>query len=139
LLRNDTPRQAHYLRVHLRGTQSNRDGIGAEVRVHRGDQVLRQMVRSGGSYFSQNELTLTFGLSQAARVARVEIVWPSGTIDVYRDVPGDTTLQAVEGKGAREATRCAPPLPTQWQGRSQRPLEPCIISAWLHAKSWLRR
>jgi hypothetical protein len=52
LLRNDTPRQAHYLRVHLRGTHSNRDSIGAEVRVHRGDQVLRQMVRTGRSYYS---------------------------------------------------------------------------------------
>ena len=113
LLRNDTPRQAHYLRVHLRGTRSNRDGIGAEVRVHRGDQVLRQMVRTGRSYYSQNELPLTFGLGQAMRVARVEIVWPSGTVDVYQDVPGDTTLHAVEGKGAHEAGR---PLPTQWQG-----------------------
>src|SRR5437870_5396242 len=97
LLRNDTPRQAHYLRVHLRGTKSNRDGIGAEVRVHTGDQVLRQTVRTGRSYYSQNELPLTFGLGKAMRVARVEIFWPSGTVDVYHDVPGDTTLHAVEG------------------------------------------
>src|SRR5205823_11935083 len=88
----------HYLRVHLRGTKSNRDGIGAEVRVHTGDQVLRQMVRTGRSYYSQNELPLTFGLGQAMHAARVEIVWPSGTVDVYQDVPGDTTLHAVEGK-----------------------------------------
>jgi tetratricopeptide (TPR) repeat protein len=114
LLRNDTPRQAHYLRVHLQGTRSNRDGIGAEVRVYRGDQVLRQMVHTGRSYYSQNELPLTFGLGQDRRVARVEIVWPSGSVDVYQDVPGDTTLHAVEGKGAHEAGR---PLPTQWQGK----------------------
>jgi len=110
LLRNDTPRQAHYLRVHLRGTQSNRDGIGAEVRVHRGDQVLRQMVRTGRSYYSQNELPLTFGLGQATRVARVEIFWPSGSVDVYQDVPGDTTLHAVEGSHPEQVPSPAPPL-----------------------------
>jgi len=110
LLRNDTPRQAHYLRVHLRGTRSNRDGIGAEVRVHRGDQVLRQMVRTGRSYYSQNELCLTFGLGQDRRVARVEIVWPSGSVDVYQDVPGDTTLHAVEGSHPEQVPGAAPPL-----------------------------
>jgi tetratricopeptide (TPR) repeat protein len=107
LLRNDTPRQAHYLRVHLRGTQSNRDGIGAEVRVHTGEQVLRQTVHTGRSYYSQNELLLTFGLRKALRVARVEIVWPSGTVDNYQDVPGDTTLHAVEGKRPVELGRSA--------------------------------
>ena len=112
LLRNDTPRQAHYLRVHLRGTQSNRDGIGAEVRLYAGAQVLRQTVCTGRSYYSQNELPLTFGLGQATRVARVEIIWPSGTVDVYRDVAGDTTLHAVEGGHPEQAPGAAPPLAT---------------------------
>jgi tetratricopeptide (TPR) repeat protein len=110
LLRNDTPRQAHYLRVHLRGTTSNRDGMGAEVRVYSGNQMRRQMLRTGRSYYSQNELTLTFGLGEARRVPRVEIVWPSGRIDVYQDVPGDTTLQAVEGSQPEQAPSAAPPL-----------------------------
>src|SRR5439155_12186166 len=110
LLRNDTPRQAHYLRVHLRGTKSNRDGIGADVRVHRGEQVLRQMVRTGRSYYSQNELPLTFGLGKATRVARVEIFWPSGSVDVYQDVPGDTTLHAVEGSHPEQVPGPVPPL-----------------------------
>src|SRR5262249_49620207 len=110
LLRNDTPRQAHYLRVQLRVTQSNRDGIGAEVRVHRDDQVLRQTVHTGRSYYSQNELPLTFGLGQATRVVRVEIVWPSGSVDVYQDVPGDTTLHAVEGSHPEQAPGPTPPL-----------------------------
>src|SRR5215510_1141046 len=110
LLRNDTPRQAHYLRVHLRGTKSNRDGIGAEVRVHRGDQVLRQTLHTGRSYYSQNELPLTFGLGKATRVVRVEIFWPSGSVDVYQDVPGDTTLHAVEGKHPEQVPGPAPAL-----------------------------
>jgi tetratricopeptide (TPR) repeat protein len=110
LLRNDTPRQAHYLRVHLRGTQSNRDGIGAEVRVHTGAQVLRQTVHTGRSYYSQNELLLTFGLGKALSAARVEIVWPSGTVDSYQDVPGDTTLHAVEGDHPEQVPSVAQPL-----------------------------
>jgi tetratricopeptide (TPR) repeat protein len=97
LLRNDTPRQSHYLQVRLQGTRSNRDGIGADVHVHSGGQVLRQMVRTGVSYFSQSTLALTFGLGESARAERVDIVWPSGIIDVYHNVPADTTLHAVEG------------------------------------------
>jgi tetratricopeptide (TPR) repeat protein len=96
--------------VHLRGTHSNRDGIGAEVRVHRGDKVLRQMVRTGRSYYSQNELPLTFGLGQDRRVARVEIVWPSGSVDLYQDVAGDTTLHAVEGGHPGQMPGAAPSL-----------------------------
>ena len=126
LLRNDTPRQAHYLRVHLQGTQSNRDGIGAEVRVHTGDQVLRQMVRTGRSYYSQNELLLTFGLGQATHVARMEIVWPSGTVDSLSGRAGryDPACRRREGpvnwplcrRSRREAASnwalwcCRPPL-----------------------------
>lgn len=110
LLRNDTPRQGHYLRVHLQGTQSNRDGIGAEVRVHTGDQVRRQMVRTGRSYYSQNELPLTFGLGEAVHVARLEIVWPSGTVDVYHEVPGDTVLYAIEGRPSPQEPSAAPRL-----------------------------
>ena len=110
LLRNDTPVRGHFLRVHLQGTQSNRDGIGAEVRVHRGDQVLRQMVRTGRSYYSQNELLLTFGLGQVGRVARVEIFWPSGAVDIYQDVPGDTALHAVEGSHPAQVPGAAPAL-----------------------------
>jgi tetratricopeptide (TPR) repeat protein len=98
LLRNDTLRQTRYLRVHLQGTTSNRSGIGAEVRVYQDAQVLRQMVRTGRSYYSQNELTLTFGLGQTMRAERVEIAWPSGMVDVYHEVPGNTTLYVVEGK-----------------------------------------
>jgi tetratricopeptide (TPR) repeat protein len=110
LLRNDTPRQAHYLRVHLQGTQSNRDGIDAEVRVHTGDQVLKQRVRTGRSYYSQNELLLTFGLGQATHVSRLEIVWPSGTVESYQDVPANMTLQAVEGRLPDQGLGVAPPL-----------------------------
>jgi tetratricopeptide (TPR) repeat protein len=112
LLRNDTRPQGRYLRVRLQGTSSNRDGIGAEVRVHTDAGILRQTLRTGRSYYSQNEFALTFGLGQMQTVPRVEIHWPSGRLEVYPQVPADTTLHAVEGsqtaakvaRGAREET-----------------------------------
>jgi len=97
LLRNDTPRQAHYLRVHLQGTRSNRDGIGAEVRVHRGDQVLRQMVHTGRSYYSQNDLRVHFGLDHSAKADSVEIRWPSGTTDKLTDLAANHLYVIQEG------------------------------------------
>jgi tetratricopeptide (TPR) repeat protein len=97
LLRNDLSPRPHFLRVQLTGTQSNRDGIGADVRVYTDAGVQRQSLRTGVSYLSQSEFPLLFGLGQSKRVKQVEIVWPAGTKDVYRDVPVDTTLEAVEG------------------------------------------
>ena len=97
LLRNDLTPRRHFLRVQLTGTKSNRDGIGADVRVYTDAGAQRQMLRTGISYLSQSDFPLLFGLGQATRAARVEIVWPSGVADVYRDVPADTTLEAVEG------------------------------------------
>lgn len=112
LLRNDTQPRGHYLHVRLQGTRSNRDGIGANVRVHTNGRVLRQMVKTGVSYFSQSTLTLTFGLGESMHAERVDIVWPSGTTDTYHHIPADTTLHAVEGK--------QPGLPVV----AQRPAEP---------------
>jgi tetratricopeptide (TPR) repeat protein len=108
LLRNDLSPRPHFLRVRLTGTQSNRDGIGADVRVHTDLGVQRQMLRTGVSYLSQSEFPLLFGLGSVKEVPRVEIRWPSGRMDVYRDVPVDTTLEAVEGRSPSPST--APPL-----------------------------
>lgn len=97
LLRNDSARQSHYLRIVLQGTTSNRSGIGALARVYVGQQILQQMLRSGRSYLSQSELPLTFGLGPATYAQRVEITWPSGMLDIFHNVPADSTLQAIEG------------------------------------------
>jgi hypothetical protein len=101
LLRNDTPRQADFLRLKLQGTRSNRDGIGARVRVYTANGVLHKMVRTGGSYLSQSELPLTFGLGTSSTIDKVLISWPSGVVDELRDVPVNTTLLAREGEHVR--------------------------------------
>ncbi len=97
LLRNDLAQPVRFLRVRLRGTKSNRDGIGADVRVYANEGRQRQRLRTGVSYLSQSDFPLLFGLGAATEVKRVEVLWPSGMTDVYRDVPINTTLDAVEG------------------------------------------
>ena len=101
LLRNDTPRQSHFLRLKLRGARSNRDGIGATVRVYTAQGVLHKMVRTGSSYLSQNELPLTFGLGSSNTIEKVLISWPSGIVDEVADVAVNTTLLVREGEGVR--------------------------------------
>jgi hypothetical protein len=89
------------VRVKTQGTRSNRDGIGAKVRVYTGGAVLQKMVRTGSSYLSQSELPLTFGLGSATAIEKVQILWPSGIVDELRGVALDTTVLAQEGKDAK--------------------------------------
>ena len=89
----------HSLRVKLVGTKSNRDGIGAVVRVNSGNDKQSQMLRSGSSYLSQSELVLTFGLGSQTKVDNLEVQWPSGQVDKLSNISGDQTVTIQEGKG----------------------------------------
>jgi hypothetical protein len=89
----------HSLRVKLLGTKSNRDGIGAVVRVTSGKDRQWQTVHSGSSYLSQSELTLTFGLGALGQADAVEVQWPSGQVDKLADVAAGQTITIQEGKG----------------------------------------
>jgi len=89
----------HSVRVKLVGTKSNRDGIGAVVRVTCGTDKQWKMVRSGSSYLSQSELVLTFGLGDKSKADVIEVNWPSGQIDKLTNVPGSQTVTIQEGKG----------------------------------------
>ena len=100
LLRNDGGNRNHFLRVHTLGTRSNRDGIGARVTVTpEGGARQWGLVKTGSSYASQSELTLTFGLGSSTRPVRVEVAWPSGTVDQIPNVSPDRTVTIEEGKG----------------------------------------
>jgi enediyne biosynthesis protein E4 len=87
------------LRVKLVGTKSNRDGIGAVVRVTSGGETQTQMLRSGSSYLSSSELVLTFGLAQHDKADSIEIRWPSGQVDHLSNVAAGQTITTTEGKG----------------------------------------
>ena len=87
------------LRVRLVGSQSNRDGIGAVVKVSAGSDWQSQMMRSGSSYLSASELVLTYGLAQHDRADTIEIRWPSGQLDKLSNVAAGQTITVKEGKG----------------------------------------
>jgi hypothetical protein len=87
------------LRVKLVGTKSNRDGIGAVVRVTSGGETQTQMLRSGSSYLSSSELVFTFGLAQHDKTESIEIRWPSGQVDHLSSITAGQTITATEGKG----------------------------------------
>jgi hypothetical protein len=93
----------HSVRLKLVGTKSNRDGIGAVVKLTTPDGTQTQMLRSGSSYLAANELVLTFGLGAATKVDAVEIRWPSGQVDKLSGVNSGQTVIATEGKGQTSA------------------------------------
>jgi len=87
------------LRIKLVGNKSNRDGIGAVVRVTSAGEMQAQMLRSGSSYLSASELVLTFGLAQRTKAETVEVRWPSGQVDHLMNVDAGQTITVTEGKG----------------------------------------
>ena len=98
LFRNDGGNRNHWLCVRLVGTKSNRDGIGAVVRVASASGKQWNMVRSGSSYCSQSDLALTFGLGKDMSAA-VEIEWPSGVRQQVGNVAADRRILVEEGRG----------------------------------------
>jgi len=86
------------VRVKLVGTKSNRDGIGAIVRVTAGSDKQWLMMKSGSSYLSQSELVLTFGLASHTKADTVEVQWPSGQVDKLTNVNAGQTVTIEEGK-----------------------------------------
>jgi len=93
----------HSVRLKLTGSKSNRDGIGAVVKLTTPDGTQTQMLRSGSSYLAANELVLTFGLGQLSKADAVEIRWPSGQVDKLSDVSAGQTVIVTEGKGQTSA------------------------------------
>jgi enediyne biosynthesis protein E4 len=99
LLRNDGGERKRWLKVKLVGTQSNRTGIGGRVRVVAGAHAQIDEVRSGGSYISQNDLRLHFGMGPAEKADVVEVRWPSGQVDTLKNVETNQLIWIQEGAG----------------------------------------
>jgi enediyne biosynthesis protein E4 len=99
LYRNDQPTVNHSIRFRLVGTKSNRDAIGAKVRVFAGGSAQSRMVKGGSSYLSQSELPVTFGLDKRDRIERVVIDWPSGRTEEFKNLAAGRCYECSEGKG----------------------------------------
>ena len=97
LYRNDLTNGNRSVRFRLQGTKSNRDGIGAMVRVTTPDGTQSRMVKTGSSYLSQSELAVTFGLAKRDKVDRVVIEWPSGQVQEFKNVSAGE-YHCMEGK-----------------------------------------
>jgi hypothetical protein len=102
LLRNDGGNANNSVLVKLLGVKSNRDGIGARVKIVSGDLTQIDEVRSGGSYISQNDLRLHFGLEKRSKIELIEIRWPSGLIDKITTANVNRIVTVKEGQGIIE-------------------------------------
>jgi enediyne biosynthesis protein E4 len=87
------------VRLTLRGTRSNRDAIGARVRVRVGSSWLTRLVRTGSSYLSQSEIPLTFGLGQRSSADEVIVEWPSGKHETTGPLTAARSYTITEGRG----------------------------------------
>ena len=102
LYRNDQLSGNRSIRFHLIGTKSNRDAIGANVRIFFNGQVELRVVRSGSSYLSQSELPVTFGLGKQDIIDRVVVEWPSGQSQEHQKLKAGQAYQVIENKGIKE-------------------------------------
>jgi hypothetical protein len=104
LYRNDQLAGNRSIRFHLTGTKSNRDAIGAVVRIFYDGQTQSQMVKTGSSYLSQSELPLTFGLGKGDKIERAQIEWPSGAKEEFKNIGAGRSYQITEEKGLKANT-----------------------------------
>ncbi len=102
LLRNDGGNANHWLEILLIGTKSNRDGVGARLKVVAGDLILYDQRKGGMSYQSAQDPRLHFGLGQRSSVDSIEILWPSGISTKLEKVKADQILAIKEGVGIIE-------------------------------------
>jgi hypothetical protein len=99
ILRNDGGNQNNWVTLQLLSGQGNRDALGARVKVMAGDLVQWDEVRSGGSYLSSSDLRLHFGLERRSHVDLIEVHWPDGKVETFRDAPANQFLVIEEEKG----------------------------------------
>ncbi|MEO8658831.1 MAG: CRTAC1 family protein [Bryobacteraceae bacterium] len=99
LLRCTSRTGNNWITVKLVGSKSNRSAIGARVSCLTGSHKQMEEVRSGGSFYSQNDLRVHFGLAKAAQIDRLAIRWPSGKTEQFTSLPVNQAIKIVEGSG----------------------------------------
>ena len=104
LYRNDQLSGNRSIRFHLAGTKSNRDAIGATVRIFLGGMEQSRVVKGSSSYLSQSELPVTFGVEKRDRIDRVVIDWPSGQTEEHKNLATGRAYDCTEGKGVSART-----------------------------------
>lgn len=108
LLHNGGGTGNHFINFRLAGAKSNRDAMGARIRVTAGGIPQSREIEGGGSYLSQSDLRANFGLGKAARAESIEIKWPGGQRQVFRDVEADKFYLIEEGRDTLGLQRFTP-------------------------------
>ncbi|MEQ1352413.1 MAG: CRTAC1 family protein [Candidatus Acidiferrum sp.] len=110
LLIQDAASARHRATFRLVGTKSNRAAIGARITISSGGMTQFDEVHGGGSYLSQNDLRVHFGLGESKMMEALTIRWPNGNIEKLKDVAADATYTITEGKGITETKPYQPPI-----------------------------
>ena len=113
MLRNHGIEGRHWVSFELAGTKSNRMGIGARVKIVAGGMTQTDEIHSGGSYLSQSDTRVHFGLGSATGIDSVEIRWPSGVVDTIRNLAADKFYAVLEGKGIVPPDQVRPKQPAK--------------------------
>jgi hypothetical protein len=103
-VRNETPTNNHWLGIKLVGHKSNRDGIGAEIKLTTSKGMQFATVSTAASYLSANDKRAHFGLGSDAAAQSIEIHWPSGTVQMLKNISGDRML-VVDEPSTSEAAK----------------------------------
>jgi enediyne biosynthesis protein E4 len=98
LLHNNALHKNHFVNFKLVGTKSNRDALGARIKITAGGVTQIREIAGGGSYLSQSDLRANFGLADAASISAVEVAWPSGAHQTFQNVAADHFYEIVEGR-----------------------------------------
>jgi enediyne biosynthesis protein E4 len=113
ILKNAGAGKNHWVSFELSGSKSNRIAIGAEVKIVSGGMTQTEEIHSGGSYLSQHDMRVHFGLGPAAKIDSVEIRWPSGNVEKLQDVAADKFYAVLERKGIVPREQITPAAPAK--------------------------
>ena len=113
ILKNMGVEGRHWVSFELAGTKSNRLAIGARLKLVAGGMTQTEEIHSGGSYLSQNDLRVHFGLGKATKIDSLEIHWPSGKVETINDLDADKFYSVLEGQGIVPAEKIRPNAPAK--------------------------
>lgn len=108
VLRNKGVPGRHWITFELAGTRSNRLAIGARLKLVAGGMTQTEEVHSGGSYLSQNDMRVHFGIGAAKKIDSLEVRWPSGRVETVKDLDADNFYSILEGSGVVDAKEIRP-------------------------------
>jgi hypothetical protein len=108
ILRNHGVPGQHWVSFELAGTKSNRLALNARIKIVAGGMTQTQEIHSGGSYLSQNDLRVHFGLGSAEKISNIEIRWPSGKVEKLGEFAADNFYSVLEGEGIVPAQSIRP-------------------------------